>query len=96
MSYIVGFGEIMLRLSSIDNERLFQSQNLNATFGGAEANVCVLASILGFKSRYVTSLPDNSLGKKVEELLLSYRVDTSKISWKGKRLGIYFVDKGNN
>ena len=25
MSYIVGFGEIMLRLSSIDNERLFQS-----------------------------------------------------------------------
>ena len=30
MSYIVGFGEIMLRLSSIDNERLFQSLKLNA------------------------------------------------------------------
>ena len=75
MSYIVGFGEIMLRLSSIDNERLFQSSKLNAT---------------------LTALPNNAIGKKVEELLLSHRVDTSAISWEGKRLGIYFVDSGNN
>ncbi|ASJ21014.1 sugar kinase [Brachyspira hampsonii] len=96
MSYIIGFGEIMLRLSSIDNERLFQSSKLNATFGGVEANICVLASIFGLKSRYVTALPNNAIGKKVEELLLSHRVDTSAISWEGKRLGIYFVDPGNN
>ncbi|WP_300370815.1 sugar kinase [Brachyspira sp.] len=96
MSYIVGFGEIMLRLSSIDNERLFQSSKLNATFGGVEANICVLASIFGLKSRYVTALPNNTIGKKVEELLLSHGVDTSAISWEGKRLGIYFVDPGNN
>ena len=96
MSYIVGFGEIMLRLSSIDNERLFQSSKLNATFGGVEANICVLASIFGLKSRYVTALPNNAVGKKVEELLLSHKVDTSAISWEGKRLGIYFVDQGNN
>ncbi|AFR70242.1 carbohydrate kinase, PfkB family [Brachyspira pilosicoli B2904] len=96
MSYIVGFGEIMLRLSSIDNERLFQSSKLNATFGGVEANICVLASIFGLKSRYVTALPNNAIGKKVEELLLSHKVDTSAISWEGKRLGIYFVDQGNN
>lgn len=96
MSYIVGFGEIMLRLSSIDNERLFQSLKLNATFGGVEANICVLASILGLNSRYITMLPDNAIGHKVEELLLSHKVDTSAIAWGGKRLGIYFVDKGNN
>lgn len=96
MSYIVGFGEIMLRLSSADNERLFQSSKLNATFGGVEANICVLASIFGLQSRYVTALPDNAIGKKVEELLLSHKVDTSAISWEGKRLGIYFVDQGNN
>ena len=96
MSYIVGFGEIMLRLSSIDNERLFQSSKLNATFGGVEANICVLASIFGLKTRYVTALPNHAVGKKVEELLLSHKVDTSAIYWGGKRLGIYFVDQGNN
>ncbi|WP_028330649.1 sugar kinase [Brachyspira alvinipulli] len=96
MSYIVGFGEIMLRLSSVDNERLFQSSRLNATFGGVEANICVLASIFGLESRYVTALPNNIIGKKVEELLLSHRVDTSAISWEGKRLGIYFVEQGNS
>lgn len=41
-------------------------------------------------------LPDNAIGHKVEELLLSHKVDTSAIAWGGKRLGIYFVDKGNN
>ncbi len=86
----------MLRLSSADNERLFQSSKLNASFGGAEANVCVCASIFGLKSRYVTAIPNNAVGKKAEELLLSHRVDTSAISWKGKRIGIYFADKGNN
>lgn len=96
MSYIAGFGEIMLRLSSIDNERLFQSLKLDATFGGVEANICVLASIFGLKSRYITMLPDNAIGRKVEELLLSHKVDASAIAWGGKRLGIYFVDKGNN
>ena len=43
----VTFGEIMLRLRSPEHERLFQSPQLEATFGGGEANVAVSLSIFG-------------------------------------------------
>lgn len=96
MSYIVGFGELMLRLSSLQNERLLQSPMLKATFGGVEANVCISASIFGLKSRYVSAFPNNIIGQKAEELLLSHKVDTSAIVWTGNRMGLYFVDAGSN
>ncbi|MFY9430515.1 MAG: sugar kinase, partial [Acetomicrobium sp.] len=41
MKQIITFGEIMLRLSPPDHEVLLQSPVLEATFGGAEANVAV-------------------------------------------------------
>ncbi len=50
MSYIIGFGEIMLRLTAPGNDRLLQSPSLNATFGGGEANVCVSCSRFGLKT----------------------------------------------
>ncbi|MGL5955046.1 MAG: PfkB family carbohydrate kinase [Brevinema sp.] len=96
MSYIVGFGELMLRLSSIEHERLLQSPNLMATFGGGEANVCVSCSRFGLPSRYLSAFPKNALGEKAEELLHGQKVDTSAIAWCGDRLGIYFVEKGSN
>lgn len=94
MSYIVSIGEIMLRLSSLSNERLLQTAKLNATVGGAEANVCVSLARFGLKSRYVTALPDNAIGRKIEEILLANRVDTSCILWEGNRVGLYFLDMG--
>ena len=94
MSYVVGLGELMLRLSSLSNERLLQTPMLNATFGGVEANVCFSVARFGVKSRYVTAFPDNSICRKAEELLLSQKVDTSCIVWKGKRIGVYFLDTG--
>lgn len=38
---IVTFGEILLRLSPEGYRRLFQAPRLEATFGGAEANVAL-------------------------------------------------------
>jgi 2-dehydro-3-deoxygluconokinase len=46
---IVTFGEIMLRLSAPGAERLLQSPQFAATFGGGEANVAVAVS--GFDCR---------------------------------------------
>ncbi len=93
---IVGFGEIMLRLSAPGNERLLQSPVLEAVLGGGEANVCVSCSRFGLPSRYLSALPKNALGEKVEELLNGQKVDTSAIAWCGDRLGVYFVEKGSN
>ena len=55
---IAGFGEVMLRLCPKGKKRFAQSfpGELDATFGGGEANVCASIAMLGGKSRYLTSL----------------------------------------
>ena len=47
MTRVVTLGEVMLRLKSPGFERLFQSPLLEATFGGAEANVAVSLAQFG-------------------------------------------------
>ena len=41
MAKIITFGEIMLRLMPEDGHRILQTNRLEATFGGGEANVAV-------------------------------------------------------
>ena len=43
---IVTFGEIMLRLKTPEHLRIIQSQNFEASYGGAEANVAVSLAML--------------------------------------------------
>lgn len=96
MSRIVTFGEIMLRLKSPDNQRLFQSPELEATFGGGEANVAVSLATLGKETAFVTSLPDNPIGQGAFNELRRYGVDTKFIrKEKNGRLGIYFLENGS-
>ena len=58
---IVTLGEVMLRLKSPGFERLFQSPGLEATFGGAEANVAVSLANYGMSPAFVTALPKNAV-----------------------------------
>ena len=93
----VTFGEIMLRLRSNERERLFQKPELEATFGGGEANVAVSLSIFGEKAEFVSALPDNAVGEAAERELMKYGVETDHINKvKGSRLGIYFLETGAN
>ena len=93
----VTFGEIMLRLRSPEHYRLFQTPELEATFGGGEANVAVSLSIFGEKAVFVTALPENAVGEACERELMKYGVDTSAINMvKGGRLGIYYLETGAN
>ncbi|MDR1533124.1 MAG: sugar kinase [Clostridiales bacterium] len=93
---IVTFGEIMLRLKSPRFERLFQSPELEATFGGGEANVAVSAANFGFRARFITLLPDNAIGAACAGELRKFGVDTSQIVYKSGRLGIFFLETGSN
>ena len=54
---VVTFGELMLRLSAPPGLRFNQAAGLDATFGGAEANVAVALANWGFRTRVVTALP---------------------------------------
>jgi len=92
----VTFGEIMLRLRSPEHYRLFQTPELEATFGGGEANVAVSLSILGRDACFVTSLPNNAVGEACKNEVIKYGVDTSKINMTEGRLGIYYLESGAN
>lgn len=47
MAKIVTFGELMLRLSPVGYNRLFQTESLEGSFGGGEANVAVSLAQMG-------------------------------------------------
>jgi 2-dehydro-3-deoxygluconokinase len=93
--YAITFGEIMMRLSTPGFSRFTQSENFRVTYGGAEANVAISLARLGVKSRQVTRLPENDLGKSVVEYLDRHQVDTSFIQYGSERLGLYFLENGS-
>ncbi len=94
---VTTFGEIMLRLKSPGNERLFQSPELEATFGGGEANVAVSLALLGQDASFVTALPENPVAEGAVRELRRWGVDVSGIRrTKTGRLGIYFLETGAN
>ncbi|MBQ2657070.1 MAG: sugar kinase [Erysipelotrichaceae bacterium] len=93
---VLTFGEIMLRLCAPYHERLFQSNMIEATFGGGEANVAVSLANYGMDVQYFTVLPDNPIGEECIRRLRGFGIDTHKII-KGKgRMGIYFLEPGAN
>lgn len=96
MSKVVTFGEIMLRLAPNGNYRFFQNDQMQATFGGAEANVAVSLAYFGEPVTFVTKVPVHAIGQGAVDSLRSFSVDTSLIARGGDRLGIYYLEKGAN
>ena len=94
MAKIVTFGELMLRLAPNGYYRFFQNDQMQATFGGGEANVAVSLANFGMDSVYVTKLPGHAIGQAAVNSLRYFGVDTSKIVRGGDRVGIYFLEKG--
>ncbi|NMC03697.1 MAG: sugar kinase [Candidatus Lokiarchaeota archaeon] len=92
---VVTLGEIMVRLKSPGNERLFQSPVLEATFGGGEANVAISLANFGIETSFVTVLPKNAVGDAAIAFLRSMNVDTSRILRQGKRVGVYYLEAGS-
>ena len=91
---IVCFGELMLRLAPNGYYRFFQNDQMQATFGGGEANVAVSLANYGMDSVYVTKLPKHAIGQAAVDSLRYFGIDTSKIVRGGDRVGIYFLEKG--
>lgn len=94
MSKIVTFGEIMLRLAPNGYYRFFQNDQLQATFGGGEANVAVSLANFGMDVAYVTKLPKHAIGQGAVDALRSFGVNTDQIVRGGERIGIYYLEKG--
>src|SRR5213078_467677 len=91
---LVTFGEAMVRLTPPNFRRLEQAQSLDLYVGGGELNVAVAAARMGTRSRWVSRLPDNALGRLIAGRAREQGVD-AHVDWaKTGRAGLYFAELG--
>ena len=95
MAKIVTLGEIMLRLSTPNNEKIIQADEFDINYGGGEANVAVSLANYGHDAEFVTKVPENPVGAAAVATLRKYGVETKNIAKGGERLGIYFLETGS-
>jgi 2-dehydro-3-deoxygluconokinase len=93
---VASFGEIMLRLAPPGFERLLQSPQFIATFGGGEANVAVAIAQFGGRSRFITVVPPNPIGDAFVGEMRRFGVDADHILRGPGRFGVYYVEAGAN
>ncbi len=84
----------MLRLAAPARKRFAQCTNLDATFGGGEANVAVSLANYGLDAEFVTRLPQNDIAEWCIGELRRNGVQTSNILRGGGRVGIYYLETG--
>lgn len=90
---LVTLGEAMLRLSVRQGDRLEDASAFDVHVAGSEANVAFAAARVGLRSAWVSTLPNNPLGRRVAATLDAGGVDTSHVTWVEKgRVGLYFVE----
>ena len=91
---VVALGELLLRLKSPGHERLLQSATLEATIGGAEANVASALASDGIATAFVSSVPKGPLGDAALAELRRFGVDVSRVTRGPGRLGVYYLEAG--
>ena len=95
MAKVVTMGEIMLRLSTPNNEKFIQADEFDVNYGGGEANVAVSLANYGHEAEFVTAVPANPIGECAVAALRKYNVGTKHIARSGERLGIYYLETGS-
>lgn len=94
---VLGFGEVMLRLSPVGKERISQSETFEKKAGGSELNVVAGISQLGLRTGIITKLPDNEIGKFIKNKIRYSGISDDYIVYDGekdKRLGVYYYESG--
>ncbi len=89
----VSVGESMLRLSVPTGRRLEDTRMLDMELAGAESNVSVALARLGWRTGWVSRMPDHALGNAILRALRSDGVDVSAVKCvPDERLGTYFIE----
>lgn len=94
---VVSFGEIMMRLSPPNREKLAFCETLEKNAGGAEANVAAGISQLGLKTSVLSKLPSNEITHFIENKLRQAGVNLDYIAYDESpdaRVGVYFYEQG--
>ena len=75
----ITIGEIMLRLTPPNYEKIRMTNSFEASYGGSEANIALALANLGVDSTFFTVVPDNSLGKSAIRMLRSNDVHCTPV-----------------
>jgi len=82
---IISFGEVMLRLSPPDKEKISQGQVFEKNAGGSELNVASGAAFLGARTAIITKLPDNKIGRfvkyKIRVTIMLFTITAQNRDW---------------
>ncbi len=93
-------GEIMLRLTPPNYEKIRMAANFEASYGGSEANIALALANLGIDSTFFSVVPNNSLGKSAVRMLRSNDVHCTPVilstpeQTPTHRLGTYYLEAG--
>ena len=96
----ITIGEIMLRLTPPNYEKIRMAATFEASYGGSEANIALALANLGVDSTFFSVVPNNSIGKSAIRMLRSNDVHCSPVilstpeQTPTHRLGIYYLETG--
>jgi len=91
---ILCFGELLFRISPAANADIANKQPMLLYMGGAEANVATALAAWNVPVKYCTILPDNFMSRHVINYLEYKGIYTSSIHYGGKRIGVYYLERG--
>ena len=90
-------GQVLLRLSPPDNERLSRGDTFVKQVGGAELNVAVGAALLGLHTGVISKLPAHDIGSFMKGKIRSFGVSDDFFMYDqspAARVGIYYYENG--
>ena len=96
----ITMGEIMLRLSPPNYEKIRMASNFEASYGGSEANIALALANLGIDSTFFSVVPNNSIGKSAIRMLRSNDVHCTPVilstpeETPTHRLDTYYLETG--
>lgn len=91
---VLCFGEPLMRLATLNHERLDTALTLAVSYCGAEMVVAVSLAQQGESVTYASKVSDNHLGSNALMTLTRYGVDTSRVIRSRDRMGLYFSERG--
>lgn len=93
---VLSFGELLLRICPDTEGEWLQRNQLPVYVGGAELNVASALALWDIPSTYMTAIPDNALSKQLVAYIAAKGINTAPISYSGKRMGIYYLNSGED
>ena len=94
---LLTLGQVLLRLSPPDNERLSRGDTFVKQVGGAELNVAVGAALLGLHTGVISKLPAHDIGSFMKGKIRSFGVSDDFFMYdqsSSARVGIYYYENG--